>query len=115
MATILLIDDNEVSSALRVKVLALHGHCAQIALNGRTGLVLAEAMKPDLIILDHMLPDMTGDEVNGKLKALLPDTPVVSLSALSVLPDGYVPEPAACLVKGDSVQELIRTIGSLLK
>jgi len=114
MATILLIDDNAIASALRANVLATHGHSAQIALDGATGITLAEALRPDLIVLDHNLPDMNGAEVFARLKGLLPATPVIVLSGYDLLPDIYDPAPDAVLVKGDSVQQLPRIIEELL-
>jgi two-component system response regulator YesN len=41
----------------------------ETAENGKLGLELAESMKPDIILLDLMMPEMTGDEALEKLRA----------------------------------------------
>ncbi len=37
--------------------------------NGKLGLALAESMKPDIVLLDLMMPEMTGDQVLAKMRA----------------------------------------------
>ncbi len=57
----------------------------QIATSGASGLTLAEQSRPDLILLDIMMPDMDGFETCRRLKAnpVLCDIPVVFVSALT--------------------------------
>jgi len=61
-------DDQAISQMYRFKFEA-EGYEVQTAENGRLGLELAENMKPDVILLDLMMPEMTGDEVLAKLRA----------------------------------------------
>lgn len=44
------------------------GYTVETAENGKLGLALAEAMKPDVILLDLMMPEMNGDEMLEKLR-----------------------------------------------
>jgi DNA-binding response OmpR family regulator len=61
-------DDQAISQMYRFKFEA-EGFEVQTAENGKLGLELAEKMKPDIILLDLMMPEMTGDEVLAKLRA----------------------------------------------
>lgn len=61
-------DDQAISQMYRFKFEAL-GFEVQTAENGVLGLQLAESMKPDIILLDLMMPEMTGDQMLEKLRA----------------------------------------------
>jgi len=61
-------DDQAISQMYRFKFEA-EGFDAQTAENGKLGLELVQSMKPDIILLDLMMPEMTGDEVLEKLRA----------------------------------------------
>jgi len=61
-------DDQTISQMYRFKFEA-EGYQVETADNGRLGLELAEAMKPDIILLDLMMPEMTGDIMLEKLRA----------------------------------------------
>ena len=61
-------DDQAISQMYRFKFEA-EGYEVQTAENGKLGLELAENMKPDIILCDLMMPEMTGDEVLAKLRA----------------------------------------------
>ncbi len=69
MAKIAIIeDDMAISQMYRFKFEA-EGYTVETAENGKLGLQLAETMKPDIILLDLMMPEMTGDEMLAKLRA----------------------------------------------
>lgn len=74
-------DDQAISQMYRFKFEA-EGYEVETAENGRLGLELAEKMKPDIILLDLMMPEMTGDEMLAKLRATNwgKDTKVVILT-----------------------------------
>lgn len=61
-------DDQAISQMYRFKFEA-EGYEVQTAENGKLGLELVEKMKPDIILLDLMMPEMTGDEMLAKLRA----------------------------------------------
>lgn len=61
-------DDLAISQMYRFKFEA-EGYEVETAENGVLGLELAEAMKPDIILLDLMMPEMNGDEMLAKLRA----------------------------------------------
>lgn len=61
-------DDQAISQMYRFKFEA-EGFTVETAENGKVGLALAENMKPDVILLDLMMPEMTGGEMLEKLRA----------------------------------------------
>lgn len=60
-------DDQAISQMYRIKFEA-EGFTVETAENGKVGLALAEAMKPDVILLDLMMPEMNGDEMLEQLR-----------------------------------------------
>ena len=83
-ATILVVDDSPVNLQVLVRTLQASGHRILAARNGKTALEIAERARPDLILLDVMMPEMDGFEVCRALKSR-PDTResvVIFLSAL---------------------------------
>lgn len=61
-------DDQAISQMYRMKFEA-EGFQVETASNGVLGLQLAENLKPDIILLDLMMPEMNGDEMLEKLRA----------------------------------------------
>ncbi len=74
-------DDQAIAQMYRIKFEA-EGFTVETAENGKLGLELAENMKPDIILLDLMMPEMNGDEMLAKLRkaAWGKDTKVVILT-----------------------------------
>lgn len=60
-------DDIAISQMYRLKF-ETEGYEVQTADNGILGLELAEVFKPDIILLDLMMPEMTGDEMLAELR-----------------------------------------------
>src|SRR3989344_5513921 len=60
-------DDVAISQMYRIKFEA-EGYQVDTAENGKLGLALAETMKPDIILLDLMMPEMTGDEMLARMR-----------------------------------------------
>ena len=61
-------DDQAISQMYRFKFEA-EGFEVETAENGKLGLELAEKMQPDIILLDLMMPEMTGDQMLEKMRA----------------------------------------------
>ena len=82
---ILIVDDDETLGAIFNTTFKKNGFDTVLAANGRTGIDKAKAEKVDLILLDQILPDISGNEVLKTLK-LDPTTqniPVIILSNFS--------------------------------
>ena len=60
-------DDQAICQMYRFKFEA-EGYNVEIAGNGKLGLELAEKMRPDIILLDLMMPEMNGDEMLALLR-----------------------------------------------
>jgi CheY-like chemotaxis protein len=67
--TILVIDDDALVLSTLAELLRAHGHLVIHAAKGRDGLDLTRAERPDLILLDHHMPDMDGLAVLDALKS----------------------------------------------
>jgi DNA-binding response OmpR family regulator len=84
-ATILVVDDNEDNRAVLVRRLRKHAFNVIEADGGKAGLMQAELGSPDLILLDHMMPDMSGLEVLRCIRKLHDSSvlPVIMVTAHS--------------------------------
>jgi len=82
---ILIVDDIPDNLKVLGDILKGKGYKVRPVLNGVMALQVAEKEKPDLILLDIMMPDMDGYEVSRKIQEneLLKDIPVIFISALN--------------------------------
>lgn len=82
---ILIVDDTPENLRLLSTMLVAHGFNVRKALNGQMALTAASTVRPDLILLDIMMPDIDGYEVCEQLKAndRTAEIPVIFLSALN--------------------------------
>ena len=81
--TILIVDDQPFIRHVLTADLKSKGFEVEIAENGAEGLKIAAAIKPDLILMDIMMPVMDGFEACRKLRTIpgIKHTPVIFLSA----------------------------------
>jgi signal transduction histidine kinase len=85
MQTILIVDDTPANLALVVECLEDRGFRVVIAQDGEEGLRRAELVRPELILLDVVMPRLDGFETCRRLKALAStsDIPVIFMTALA--------------------------------
>ena len=88
-ATILVVDDNPVNLQVLVRTLQGTGHRILAARDGATALDIARRIKPDLVLLDVMMPGQDGFELCRTIKAdpATAETMVIFLSALGQVSD----------------------------
>ncbi len=119
MKTILQIEDNYANRRLVERVLEPQGYRLLHAADGQSGVELALAEIPDLILLDMGLPDMDGQT----LVSILRDTPQlarVPIVALTAWPESIATEMAArygcdgCITKPINVAEFAGLVESFL-
>ncbi|MFZ6723979.1 response regulator transcription factor [Undibacterium sp. MH2W] len=80
--SILLVDDNDITrEVLRVVLRSENYNVVGEATDGGTGLDLALKLRPDIIMLDVVMPKVSGLEVLPKIKDMLPESRVLLVTA----------------------------------
>jgi two-component system cell cycle response regulator DivK len=119
MARILIIEDNPANMNLNSLLLSNGGHTVLCAIDGETGLTLARAEQPDLILMDIQRPGMDSLAVTALLKQDPATTaiPVITLISMAMKEDQKKSQAAgadAYIVKPLRYKELLTAIGSVL-
>jgi len=120
MVKILFIEDEAVMQKAVSEFLSVKGYDVTSALDGETGLTIAKSLKPELILLDLILPRKNGFEVLKDLRAdaSTKDIPVIVLTNLSEMGDiGKVLELGVTtyMVKSDqSLQDILAIVEKTL-
>jgi len=115
---VLVVDDEEAIVAALERLLGHEGYETVAARSGREALARAEAARPDLIVLDVMLPDVDGFEVCRTLRAGSSYVPIVMLTAKGELVDklvGLEIGADAYIAKPFQPRELIAQVRALLR
>jgi two-component system phosphate regulon response regulator PhoB len=117
---ILVVDDEPDITALVAYHLARSGYRVSTAASGTEALQAAREEQPALVVLDLMLPELSGFEVLERLRAdrALSDTPVLMLTARRDEPDrvqGLSLGADDYLVKPFSPQELVLRVRNILR
>jgi two-component system OmpR family response regulator len=115
---VVVIDDEDALSDLLSMALRYEGWDVQTASTGRAGLKAIREHRPDVVVLDIMLPDLDGLSVLAELRAAGNDVPVLFLTAkdavsdrvtgLTIGGDDYVTKPF-------SLEELVARLRALLR
>ena len=90
MKKILVVEDDESQRLLYRDELAEAGYKVTLATNGREALKRLEKAKPDLIILDIVMPVMDGMETLGKIIRKYRDVPIILNTAYSSYKDDFM-------------------------
>jgi len=117
MARVLVIDDDPILNQMVQANLKISGHDAVGALNGPAGLRLIREAKPDVIILDVMMPGMDGFETCRKLREFC-TAPVLFLTARgeeNALVEGFESGADDYMRKPFSQRELELRVNALLQ
>ncbi|MCG8689911.1 MAG: response regulator [Minwuiales bacterium] len=103
--TVLIVEDNELNMKLFCDLLSAHGYDTLQADDGVVALQLAREHRPDLIVMDILLPELSGLEVTKWIKQDddLKSIPVVAVTAFSSADeqrrfqdggcDAFIPKP----------------------
>lgn len=114
---ILIIEDDEEILRVLKRVLTYEGYIVDTALTGKAGLTLANEQRPDLVILDWMLPSMDGLDVCRRLQKL-GNQPILMLTAKDSTQDRVEGLDAGAddyVVKPFELDELLARIRALLR
>lgn len=116
---ILIVDDDPNSVALMAYTLEFEGYQVLQAEDGVSGLELVESQSPDLVLLDVMLPDLSGLEVCRRIREDLqnPELKVIMLSAKADTSDrdrGLAAGADMYLTKPAEPEQVVRSVEELL-
>ncbi|MBQ4235423.1 MAG: response regulator, partial [Treponema sp.] len=118
MPKILIVEDNEGIVSFLKSELELEDFETCVALDGRSALEIFADEKPDLVLLDIMLPGLSGIEVLRRIRKHDEDTPVILVTArdgtddkvtgLNLGSDDYITKPF-------KIEELLARINAVLR
>jgi PAS domain S-box-containing protein len=112
---ILVIEDNDDAGQTLADVLELHGHRVRVARDGRSGVELARALRPDVVLCDIGLPDLDGYQVARAIREdhTLGSTRLIAMSGYALPEDRARARAAgfeAHLAKPCDLEELVRLL-----
>ena len=88
MSKILIIDDEPQLRGLLARIISLEGYDVLQAENCASGLKILQRETPDVVLCDVKLPDGNGVDLVAKIKAAVPESEVILLTAYGNIPDG---------------------------
>ncbi len=117
--TVLIVEDNDLNMKLFNDLLQAHGYNTIQTMDGRDVLKLARENRPDLILMDIQLPEISGLEVTKMLKADddLKSIPVVAVTAFAMKGDEEKIREGGCegyIAKPISVPTFLETVSKHL-
>lgn len=115
---ILVVDDEAVLAELVSMALRYEGWEIATAGDGASAIAAARSTRPDAVVLDVMLPDMSGLDVLRKLRETNPDVPVLVLTARDAVEDriaGLTAGGDDYVTKPFSIEEVVLRLRALLR
>jgi len=112
---ILIVEDNELNMKLFADLLDAHGYETQQTREGLKAIGMARTFKPDLILMDIQLPEVSGLEVTKWIKddENLADIPIVAVTAFAMKGDEKRIRDGGCsayIAKPISVTRFLATV-----
>lgn len=110
---ILVVEDDANLAGLLVSELRIEGYAVEAAADGISGLQMARSLKPDLILLDWMLPGLSGLDLCLRLRHTGIRTPVIMLTARDEIThrvEGLNAGADDYLIKPFSLEELLARV-----
>jgi two-component system OmpR family response regulator len=115
---VLVVDDEAVLAEMVSMALRYEGWNIATAADGSAAIAAARAQRPDVVVLDVMLPDMSGLEVLHKLREQTPQLPVLLLTAKDAVEDriaGLTAGGDDYVTKPFSIEEVVLRLRALLR
>jgi CheY-like chemotaxis protein len=115
-ARILIVDDEYGLADIIAEILMENGYAAEVAINGALGLDAVAQQRPDLALIDNMMPVMDGMTMAEKMRAD-PQLAAIPLVVMTAVPEALPSNPKpfdALLRKPFSPEELLSVIDRLL-
>jgi CheY-like chemotaxis protein len=110
---VLCIDDNQDLLECEKAFLESFGYTVLTAPSGGEGLQLASIHSVDIVVVDYVMPEMNGLEVAIEMRRLLPQAPIIMLSAVTDLPAQALKSVDAFVAKDCLASQLLPTIAQL--
>jgi two-component system OmpR family response regulator len=114
----LVVDDEPNLAELLATALRYEGWQVEHALTGHAAIRRAKELEPDVVVLDVMLPDLTGLEVLGRMRTTHPNVPVLFLTAKDAVEDriaGLTAGGDDYVTKPFSLEEVVARLRALLR
>jgi len=114
----LVVDDEANLAELLSTALRYEGWAVEHALTGQAAIKQAKSFDPDVILLDIMLPDLSGLEVLRRIRAAQPQVPVLFLTAKDAVEDriaGLTAGGDDYVTKPFSLEEVVARLRALLR
>ena len=113
--TVLVVEDNDLNMKLFHDVLEAGGYNVLQAKDGAEGWCMAREHRPDLILMDIQLPDVSGLDVTKRLKddETLKSIPVIAITAFAMAGDEEKIREGGCdayIVKPISIPNFLQTV-----
>jgi two-component system cell cycle response regulator DivK len=117
--TILIVEDNDLNMKLFNDLLQAHGYETLQTKDGREVMGIAREQKPDLILMDIQLPEVSGLDITKMLKADddLKHIPVIAVTAFAMKGDEEKIREGGCegyIAKPISVATFLQTVAQFL-
>jgi two-component system, OmpR family, response regulator len=115
---VLVVDDEAVLAEMVSMALRYEGWNISTAADGSAAIAAARAQRPDVVVLDVMLPDMSGLDVLHKLREEHPQLPVLLLTAKDAVEDriaGLTAGGDDYVTKPFSIEEVVLRLRALLR
>ena len=87
LGTILVVEDDPRMQKVLKRIFAEQSYAIEVAGDGKAGLDIFRRARPAAVVLDLILPQISGREVCQTMKSLSPETPVIVLSAVAEVVD----------------------------
>ncbi len=115
---VLVVDDEANIAELLSMALRYEGWETSVALTGQSAVATAKEVRPDAVVLDIMLPDFDGMEVLRRMRAEMPDVPVLFLTAKDSVEDrvaGLTAGGDDYVTKPFSLEEVVARLRGLMR
>ena len=115
---VLVVDDDEAIRTALERALRLEGFAVQVAEDGLRALELVEESRPGVIVLDVVMPNLSGITVVSRLRARGNDVPICVLSARDEVQDRVAGLEAGAddyVIKPFDLEELVARLRALLR
>jgi DNA-binding response OmpR family regulator len=113
VANILLVEDEEALAQFLKQELTYEGYNVSVELDGMAGLVAARELHPDLLIVDWMLPRLSGIEICRRLRSSHDKVPIILLTAKDEVNDRVTGLDAGAddyIIKPFSLEEFLARV-----